>query len=173
MKITKAGLLAPALLVLALGLGGCSSDNDSADQSGGSSAVEAPLDSPGGASDLAGGAADGAVSDSNSAQDASVSKLAEQAPSDQVERSLIRHGNVELRSDDVGAAQFEVQKIVDRYAGQVTEEKTATNDDGKPAYTRMVLRIPADDFSKAMDDLKAVGVLRVRQHRARTTSPPR
>lgn len=72
-------------------------------------------------------------------------------------RAVIRKGNVELRSGDVGAARAEVQKIVNRYFGQVTEEKTSTNDDGKPAYTNMVLRIPTERFGDAMDDLQGIG----------------
>ena len=72
-------------------------------------------------------------------------------------RAVIRKGNVELRSGDVGAAQAEVQKIVNRYFGEVTEEKTSTNDDGKPAYTNMVLRIPTERFGDAMDDLQGIG----------------
>jgi hypothetical protein len=71
-------------------------------------------------------------------------------------RAVIRKGNVELRSDDVGAAQAEVQKVVNRYFGQVTDEKTSTDDDGKPAYTNLVLRIPTERFGHAMDDLKGI-----------------
>lgn len=74
-------------------------------------------------------------------------------------RAVIRKGNVELRSGDVGKAQFDVQKVVDRYSGQVTEEKTTTDDDGKPAYTRMVLRIPTASFTDAMDALKGTAEL--------------
>ncbi len=72
---------------------------------------------------------------------------------------MIRKGSVELRSDDVGKAQLAVHTVADRYAGEVTDEKTATNDDGKPSYTRMVLRIPTARFGDAMDDLKGVAEL--------------
>jgi hypothetical protein len=75
---------------------------------------------------------------------------------DAMTRAVIRKGNVELRSDDVGAAQTEVRKVVNRYFGQVTEEKTSTDDGGKPAYTNMVLRIPTERFGDAMEDLKGI-----------------
>src|SRR5205085_2583418 len=72
------------------------------------------------------------------------------------ERAVIRKGNVALRADDVGKAQFDVQKVVDRHDGRVTAEETTTDDDGEPAFTRMVLRIPAGSFDEAMTELKAV-----------------
>jgi hypothetical protein len=78
---------------------------------------------------------------------------------DLVARAVIRKGDVELRAADVGKAQFEVQRVVDRHAGQVTEERTTTDDDGDPAYTRMVLRIPTGRFAEAMSALKGVGEL--------------
>jgi hypothetical protein len=78
---------------------------------------------------------------------------------DLVARAVIRKGDVELRAADVGKAQFEVQRVVDRHSGQVTEEKTTTDDDGDPAYTRMVLRIPTGRFSAAMSALKEIGEL--------------
>jgi hypothetical protein len=75
------------------------------------------------------------------------------------EQALIRNGNVALRADDVGRAQIEVQKVVDTYAGQVTDEKSQSDDNGKVAYTRMVLRVPSEDFGKAVDDLKGIAEL--------------
>ena len=143
---------APALAVLSVllagALVGCSGGSSGGD--GGSTAADASV--VGGApaaelQDSAGGAAD------------SVSAVGR----DRVEtgpgvpaQAVIRHGNVALRADDVADVQQEVQKVVDRYAGQVTEEKTTTDDDGKPAYTRMVLRIPSERFSDTMDALQGV-----------------
>ncbi|MEP9361976.1 DUF4349 domain-containing protein [Nocardioides sp. CN2-186] len=155
MKLTPARAFAPALVVLALALGaGCSSGDDSASGSSSSdvAAGSAGMDAP----EAAPSRADGLFSTADSASVRSVAE--EPAPAD-VERSLIKHGNVALRADDVGKAQFAVQKVVDAYAGQVTEEKTTTDDDGHPAYTRMVLRIPADHFDDAMADLKGVAEL--------------
>ena len=100
---------------------------------------------------------------------------ARQPATDPEQRAVIRKGNVALRADDVGKAQFDVQKVVDEYAGRVTAEETTTDDDGNPAYTRMVLRIPSRSFDEAMTTLKAVAdvELETREHPARTTSPPR
>lgn len=81
------------------------------------------------------------------------------AEPDLVARAVIRKGDVALRADDVGKAQFDVRRIVGRFAGEVTDEKTSTDDDGKPAYTNLVLRIPTAKFSAAMADLQKIGEL--------------
>jgi hypothetical protein len=164
MKLTPARALAPAVLALALAAGaGCSAGGN--DISGDSSSA-ARSDGGGGDAPAAEAPAPemDALTDDYSVADSASSSVRNSAqsvaqPNPLVDdRALIRHGNVALRADDVGKAQFEVQQVVDTYAGQVTEEKTTTDDDGHPAYTRMVLRIPADDFPKAMEDLKGIDV---------------
>ena len=158
MTLTPARLLIPALLVAALALTGCSSNDDA----GGSTAADG--DAPATASqerDQAEGfnsLADESAADSDSAAEPAEAEAASDvynAP----EQALIRKGNVALRADDVGQAQIAVQKVVDRYAGQVTDEKSESDDDGQAAYTRMVLRVPSEDFGKAVADLKGIGEL--------------
>ncbi|MCW2765241.1 MAG: hypothetical protein JWO11_1200, partial [Nocardioides sp.] len=58
---------------------------------------------------------------------------------------VISTGAVALQSDDVDQARFDVQKVVDHYGGQITEEETHTNDEGDIKTSRMVLRIPSKD----------------------------
>lgn len=147
---TRASLPGLALLsvLLAGALVGCSGADDAgggataASDAGGSQdravAAEAPADGVASAYDAAGGR-----------------NRVDPGP-DVMSRAVIRKGNVELRADDVGAAQAEVQKVVNRYFGQVTEEKTSTDDAGKPAYTNMTLRIPTERFGDAMDDLQGI-----------------
>jgi hypothetical protein len=172
MKLTPVRAFAPALLALALAAGaGCSTDsNDDAASGGSDSSAVSQKDVGGGGDAPDAAAAAAAPADGFSDQGSSYSvagtttargemESAVEKPNPLVDdRALIRHGNVALRADDVGTAQTEVQKVVDAYAGQVTEEKTTTDDDGHPAYTRMVLRIPADDFPQAMGDLKGIDV---------------
>jgi hypothetical protein len=145
------------LLAVALGpllaLGACSSSDDS--DAASSSDVGGTVAADGEAPEAASRVADGASFEG--AQDAQDAQGAKEPV--EVERSVIRQGNVELRSADVGKAQFEVQQVADRFSGQVTEEETTTDDDGKPAYTRMVLRIPTDSFREAMDALKETAEL--------------
>jgi hypothetical protein len=73
--------------------------------------------------------------------------------------AVISTGTVSLQSDDVGAARFDVQKIVDLHRGTIAEEETTTGDDGKPETSRMVLRIPSNDFSKVTKELEGVADL--------------
>jgi hypothetical protein len=142
-------LLLAVLLALAACSGGGGDDSGAASSSdaGGAAAADAP-EAPAERALLG--------SDSLDFDANSVADVEQESRPIETQRSVIRKGNVELRSDDVGKAQFEVQKVADRLDGQVTEEKTTTDDDGQPAYTRMVLRIPTASFATAMADLKGV-----------------
>jgi hypothetical protein len=72
---------------------------------------------------------------------------------------VIRTGAVSLKAEDVGDARFEVQKVVDQHAGDITEEETRTNDDGVIKTTRMVIRVPSADFARVMGQLEKVADL--------------
>ena len=157
--------LAPLTLLLALLVAlvvtGCSSSGSDDSDSGAeepAAAVEDVGGDAGGDADMAppDEAADAQLSE---AGDAPAEKEAPDQPTDPVfSRAVIRKGSVEMQSKDVGRAQIEVQKIVDRYAGEVTEEQTESDhDDGEPAYARMVLRVPSTDFDRTVVALKKVG----------------
>lgn len=138
------------LVALVIALTGCSSD-DHDERDDAASGSSAALDAP--AADALEGAAD-AGGDAARGPDAAARNVAQEIP-----QAVIRKGNVALRADDVGRAQIEVRKVVDRHAGEVTEEKTQSDDDGRPTYARMVLRIPSDDFGEAVEGLKKIGEL--------------
>ena len=72
---------------------------------------------------------------------------------------MISTGNVQLRSDDVGQAIFDVRKVVDVHGGTIAEDDTETDKDGDPFRSRMVLRIPTADFDDAMSELEQVADL--------------
>jgi len=154
MRLTPLRALVPTLVVLAVALTGCSGGGEDADSvaSGGgadsnSMAREAPAQR---------GAADGgAAFEDRDGVDAALSTADRPGP-DASQQALIKKGNVALRADDVGKAQFRLQRVVDEHDGKVTEEKTTTDEDGQPAYTRMVLRIPAAAFDDAMAELKGL-----------------
>lgn len=81
-------------------------------------------------------------------------------PGSDIERAaVISVGTVSLSSKDVADARFDVQKVTDRFRGQITDEDTRTDDDGKIDTSRMVLRIPSEDFQHAMDELEQVASL--------------
>jgi hypothetical protein len=151
MRLTPVRTIVPALLVLAVAVTGCSGGDGADNDSGATAAGGAPAAAQ--AERAAGGGADGDTA--FSLRDGTdFEATADQPSPDEPQQALIKKGNVALRADDVGKAQFDVQGVVDARGGSVTEEKTTTDDDGAPAYTRMVLRIPAAAFDDAMADLK-------------------
>jgi len=160
---TPARILIPALLVAALALTGCASGNDDSDAGGSSDVAGAPAPDADADADAGSNTDQRELTSEVAAASDSAAKPAESAARTDShtapEQALIRKGNVALRADDVGRAQIEVQKVVDRYAGHVTDEKSQSDDDGTAAYTRMVLRVPSEDFPKAVEELKDIGEL--------------
>lgn len=153
MRRTRAAV--PALVLLAIALAGCSGGSDDSNSGSDSAPEAAMLDES--------SAQRGVAAESEADQDAAAfsADLQDSAPEPasvelEDQRAVIRKGNVALRADDVGKVQFDVQKIVDEHDGRVTEEETTTDDDGNPAYTRMVLRVPESRFDDVLADLKVV-----------------
>lgn len=153
---THAPLLALAAVAMAVGLAGCSGGEGS--DSGSSSTAASDFQGAGDSDSVDGRAlAEAPALESGALSYADEGGRADVEPAlnaQQLDRAVIRKGNVELRSDDVGKAQFEVEKLAQRYFGEITEEKTTTDDDGDAAYTNLVLRIPTEKFDDAMGDLK-------------------
>ncbi|WP_164519659.1 DUF4349 domain-containing protein [Nocardioides ferulae] len=133
--------LAAALLAVTLTAGACSSSDDGGD----SQATAADSAAEGGAMSAEDAPADSVLRD----------QPGKAAPEQQVQEALvIRTGTVSLESDDVAQARFDVQKVVDRAGGQITDEETRTGDDGEVRTSRMVLRVPSDTFEATMKELE-------------------
>ncbi|MDP2774439.1 MAG: DUF4349 domain-containing protein [Nocardioides sp.] len=146
---------AAAFTLIALVAAGCASGSGS-DSDGGASDMEAPAPAAEARADAPESALRRDAFDSvdlNSAVDGAGSTLAED------ERALISQGNVQLRSDDVGEALFEVQKVVDELAGEISQNETATDDDGLVKRARVVARIPSARFAEAMQSLEEAATL--------------
>jgi len=73
-----------------------------------------------------------------------------------VEPKVISTGTVSLRAKDVGQARLDVRKVVDAHQGTVGEQETTTDDDGKLASARLVLRVPSERFQDAISALEEV-----------------
>jgi hypothetical protein len=73
---------------------------------------------------------------------------------DAMERAIISKGNVQLESDDVEQAVFDVQALVDKSGGEITDRETSTDDEGEVRLARLVLRIPAKVYSDAFAALE-------------------
>ncbi len=161
-----AALLA-VLLVIASGCSGSGSSDDSEgspdrsdafSEQGGSTSAEAPV--PGEAQRRSLSSSAFAASGGGTA--VGTADAVRLAPPERQEidtRNLIKTGNVALQSEDVGAARFEVQKVVDAYAGEITEEETATDEEGEVERSRLVVRIPVTDFYEAMSGLEGAADL--------------
>ena len=150
-RFLRTALAAGAATGLVL-LSGCSSSSDDSD-SGGSGADsaaardvagEVPQAEPAPAEDAGGGSAETVADTTNPGVEA---------------QQVISTGNVQLRSDDVGQAMFDIRKVVDLHQGTVSEDNTETDEDGGALRSRMVLRIPTADFDEAMTELEKVATL--------------
>lgn len=104
---------------------------------------------------------DGAALDALSYDATSGEVPAEEAAPDSAaqEPAIISTGTVSLRADDVAEARFEVQKVVDRVDGEITDSETRTDEDGSVRDARLVLRVPSSEFTEAMDALEKVADL--------------
>lgn len=71
-------------------------------------------------------------------------------------QAIISTGTISLTDEDVTKARLDVKKLVDTYGGQITDEETAVDDEGKTQSSRMVLRIPSNRFEDAMKALEGV-----------------
>jgi hypothetical protein len=163
LRKTIAAAAAVTLVALA---GACGAEGESDDSGsggdGGGTAVSAPRPA-----DAAGGDGTG-LDEAFTAQDApdvaaelaSTSNSAGKpaAPAEE-EQKLISNGAVQLKSDDVAKAIFDVRNVVDKFAGEVEANETQTDDDGDPLRARLTLRVPTDRFDEAMQDLEDVAVL--------------
>lgn len=147
MRPTRA--LVVAVLAAVLFLSACSSDGGDADSSGGSNTAAdaaAPAEQERG------------VADEAFAPKSDADPDAGEPPA--MERAIISKGNVQLESDDVDKAVFDVQALVDKYGGEVTDRETNTDDEGDVRMARLVLRIPAKKFSEAFGELEQVADLK-------------
>ena len=75
------------------------------------------------------------------------------------QQALIKTGAVALRSDDVGDTRFDVQVLVDESGGQIADDNTETDKSGEPLRSRMVLRVPVDEFDEVMESLARMDTL--------------
>ncbi|AZH25604.1 DUF4349 domain-containing protein [Haloplanus aerogenes] len=74
-------------------------------------------------------------------------------------RSIIRTGEVRLRVDDYEAARRNLTAAVEARGGYVSDSSQQVHDRGEESWTsgRVVLRVPAEDFSGMMADVEGEG----------------
>ncbi len=152
----------PALLLAAgLGLMACSSgSNDSTAGDAGDEPASAPLaaeaEEPATAGrNAAADLADGEALDTYRAS--TVQAGATPAEPTGMAPAVISIGTMTLQSDDVAAARFDLEKVVDAFGGSIADEKTTATSGGDVELSKVVLRIPSSDFDAAMTDLGKLG----------------
>ncbi|TIC85935.1 DUF4349 domain-containing protein [Nocardioides sp. GY 10113] len=156
--MTNARSLMPLLLVPVLAFGACSGSEDSSDA--GSAAPAAVDGGPEMAvGDLSDGLDAGAVALDEPRAGSAADREARGGEGYVAEKAIISTGNVALLSDDVEQSGFEAQQVVDQYRGEVTEQTTRTDDDGEVRSVRMVIRVPAEHFADAYQELQEVADL--------------
>jgi hypothetical protein len=145
---------AAGVAVVLILFGGCSSSSDNGGSGSSSDAMAGPVEAaaPAQGDDAAADSVAEVASSTSGNKDASGGGVLEQ-------QKVISTGNVQLRSDDVGQAIFDVRKVVDVHRGTISEDDTETDDDGHALRSRMVLRIPTADFDDAMTELEKVATL--------------
>ncbi|WP_372736586.1 DUF4349 domain-containing protein [Nocardioides sp.] len=167
----RRGLATAAALSILFVAGACGGSDD-ATSAGDAGSVEAPqLGAPdergADGTDLGGdmaydtdlGSVDAAAEVASSASGASGGGVANTKAGRTTEQKVISNGNVQLKSDDVGQAVFDVRDVVDVYAGEVDANSTETDDEGEPLRARLRIRIPTEQFDEAMQDLGRVATL--------------
>jgi hypothetical protein len=149
--MTRARTHAAAAASLALlALAGCSSGGS--DESGGGSADTA-LEAPAPAAPADDAKSGGEQRDplSNGSVDGSDGK-AGRAPVQT--RAIIATGTVTIVDDDLGEVRNNIDRLLGRYGGYVSDEATFNTADGTTSGSRLTLRVPFGHFSAVMDAFK-------------------
>ena len=148
--------LAVAVLTAVLTLSACSGDgDDDGGDSGGANAPNAAADQ----AEAPGRDTRGEALDTVDGVALHGGSEPEEGQPDAMERAIISKGNVQLRSDDVEQTVFDVQALVDKAGGEITDRETGTDDEGEVRMARLVLRIPAERFSRAFTALEGAADL--------------
>lgn len=154
-RATAAAVLAAALLALPA----CSTSGDSSSESdsggaGGSNSTADGAEAPAAAAERESADSDAGIARTSVADVAGAADAPEVSP-----RAVISTGNVALRGPDVAKALFDVRKVVDRFAGEVQEDRTETDTEGEVLRSRLVVRVPAARFTEAMTALEGAADL--------------
>jgi hypothetical protein len=148
----------PALFLLAaVGLTGCGGGADSGNDAEPASAERAPSgESP---QDGVAYDQDGEVDFAESAAGRATNSIVDRPGSSGVlqEPAIIQIGTMTVESDDVAAARFDLDKVVGAVGGSIADEKTTASSDGNVRLSKVVLRIPSDEFDQAMIEIGKLG----------------
>jgi hypothetical protein len=152
----------PLLLAAVFFIAACSGGGDSSTEGVSSARSDAGRDAPAnGGGDAVATAPE--VAEDFSTRSAGAGKSASGSDIPLQTRAVISTGTVTLESKDVEQARFDVQKVVDGHGGEISDEQTATDDEGEIDRSRLVIRVPSGSFGDVMDELGDVADLRSAQ----------
>lgn len=159
MRTMRAGYAA-AILAAGLLLAGCGASND-----GGSSSSSGDSATGG---EVAGTAAAPAKPGQDTGQsteqgtERSKGDTATTQPS--VDRSIIRTGFLTIEDGDLRKIRDQISDAARSYGGQIANEETGTDDDGKVDHANLVVKVPVNTYDRAMTALQKLGTVKqVRQ----------
>ncbi len=158
MGTTRARLAAAAALLTAgFVVTGCSGSDGGSGDSGTSASS--------GSSASRGEVADGAVPAPKAAagQSGQAGKQAgEQQPS--LARAIVRTGYLTLESANIQQARNQINTLAQGYDGEIANEETGTDNDGKVDHATLVIKVPTGSYDRAMTDFQKSGTVKqVRQ----------
>ncbi|MET9835715.1 DUF4349 domain-containing protein [Streptomyces sp. NPDC006385] len=149
--------LAGLLLATALALTGCSASDDSGAGTTSAAGDEAAqADTKAGARE--GGAREGAPGSGSGADKAT-------APPKATASHIIRTASLTVRVKDVPKALDEARATTENAGGYVGNETTTRDEEGHE-HTRVVLRVPVDEYADVLADLEGAGKLVERSAKA-------
>ncbi|MFE9809949.1 DUF4349 domain-containing protein [Streptomyces sp. NPDC005227] len=140
-------VLAGVLLVSALALTGCGASDNSSDSGGDNKAA---------AAEGGGAKADAQKADSGAAGSDSATGRTAPAPPKLSTNSIIRTASLTVRVKDVPKALDDARTTVESAGGYVGNE-TTTRDGAGRERTRVVLRVPTEQYDQVLADLEGTG----------------
>jgi hypothetical protein len=81
------------------------------------------------------------------------------ASGDLVQKSIIRHGNVSIRTADPQRARDDVDVLLTRLHGSIDDEQTVYDTHGTIKDSNLVLRVPVASFGSTMHRLERLGTV--------------
>ncbi|MBO9520790.1 MAG: DUF4349 domain-containing protein [Nocardioidaceae bacterium] len=141
---TRLGVLLATVLagavVTACAAGTTAEQADKADTASGGSVAEAPAPAP-------------------AARDAALERTT-------IKRSVIATGSLGLAARKPDDVRRRALAVVEALGGGVDKEQATSDDEGRVEEVLLTLRVPADSFEKALDQLAALGTLEHREQSA-------
>lgn len=152
MGTTRARFAAAALLTAGFVVAGCSGDDASSDSSGGSGAEVAGRAAP------APKPPDGQTDQARKQPGGT----GQQQPS--LARAIVRTGALTLEAGNLKQVRDQVSGTARGYGGQIANEETGTDDEGRVDHATLVVKVPTASYDAAMTAFQRLGTVKqVRQ----------